>query len=246
MKLLSIDSNSKLAKTNAKVGAGHLYAGLSMMPDNVLCPGSKAAGCMTGCLKSAGRGRFSNVALARQRKTDWFHTDRASFVTQLIKDLEALVRKATKEGKSARVRLNVLSDVTWESVACERQGKAFKGIPEAFPEIGFYDYTKRANRLGKTPFNYHLTFSYSGVSTYQKQVAKALDTDANMAVVFHVKKNQPLPKLWAGKIVIDGDEHDARLDDPMNVIVGLRAKGQAIKDTSGFVVNTFTSLPHVQ
>lgn len=246
MKLLSVDSNSKLAKTNAKVGAGHLYAGLSMMPDNLLCPGSKAAGCMTGCLKSAGRGRFSNVALARQRKTDWFHYNRDAFVQQLVKDLESLLKRARKQGKKARVRLNVLSDVAWESVPCEREGVRLKGIPQAFPEIEFYDYTKRADRLGKTPFNYHLTFSYSGVPTYKKQVAKALDTDANMAVVFHVKKNQPLPKRWAGKIVIDGDEHDARLDDPMNVIVGLRAKGQAIKDTSGFVVSTFTSLPHMQ
>jgi hypothetical protein len=55
-------------------------------------------------------------------------------------------------------------------------------------------------------------------------------------VVFHVKKGQPLPRLWDGKIVIDGDEHDARSDDPANVIIGLRAKGQAIKDKSGFVV----------
>jgi hypothetical protein len=57
-----------------------------------------------------------------------------------------------------------------------------------------------------------------------------------MAVVFHVKKGQALPKAWQGKAVIDGDEHDARYDDPQGVIVGLRAKGQAIKDTTGFVV----------
>jgi hypothetical protein len=57
-----------------------------------------------------------------------------------------------------------------------------------------------------------------------------------MAVVFHVKKGQALPKAWQGKTVIDGDEHDARYDDPQGVIVGLRAKGQAINDTTGFVV----------
>lgn len=243
MKLLSVDSNSKLAKTNAKVGAKHLYAGLSMMPDNVLCPGAKAAGCMDSCLKSAGRGRFSNVAQARQRKTDWFHADKQGFVDQLVKDLESLVRKADKLGKKARVRLNVLSDVAWEHVICVRKGKAFDGIPQAFPEIEFYDYTKRAARLSAAdwpfsglPFNYRLTFSYSGVETYRKQVSKALDTNANMAVVFHVKRGQPLPKRWAGKIVIDGDEHDNRFDDPKNIIVGLRAKGKAVKDTSGFAV----------
>ena len=237
MKLLSVDSNSKLAKTNKAVGQSYLYAGLSMMPDNILCPGAKAAGCMQGCLKSAGRGAFSNVAKARQSKTDRFHADRAAFVAELVKDLEALARKAAKLGKVARVRLNVLSDVQWESIACTRKGEAFAGIPQAFPEIQFYDYTKRAARIGALPENYSLTFSYSGVATYQRQVSLAESKGANLAVVFHVKKGEALPKAWNGRVVIDGDLHDARSDDPSNIIVGLRAKGKAIKDTSGFVVS---------
>ena len=236
MRLLSIDSNSKLAKTNLAQGMHEIYAGLSMMPDPIICPGSKAAQCMAGCLKSAGRGAFSNVAQARQAKTDRFHADRDGFVADIVHDLEALVRKASKEGKQAVVRLNVLSDITWESIPCYRHGLLYEGIPQAFPEIRFYDYTKRASRLGKTPDNYHLTFSFSGVPTYANQVIKAMDAGANMAVVFHVKKGQPLPKMWLGQTVIDGDEHDARIHDPKHVIVGLRAKGQAIKDTSGFVV----------
>jgi hypothetical protein len=228
MKLLSIDANSKLAKTNKVVGQDYLYAGLSMMPDPIICPGSKAAKCMDGCLKTAGRAAvFPAIALARQAKTDWFHRDSNGFIFALVKDLKALVRKTTKLGKKARVRLNVLSDIAWEQY----------GIPQMFPEIEFYDYTKRADRIGKTPSNYRLTFSYSGVSTYAKQVGKAQDAGANMAVVFHVKKGQALPKVWQGKTVIDGDEHDARFDDPANVIVGLRAKGQAIQDKAGFVVS---------
>lgn len=228
MKLLSIDANSKLAKTNKVVGQDYLYAGLSMMPDPIICPGSKAAKCMDGCLKTSGRAAiFPAIALARQAKTDWFHRDSNGFIFALVKDLKALVRKANKLGKKARVRLNVLSDIAWEQY----------GIPQMFPEIEFYDYTKRADRIGKTPSNYRLTFSYSGVSTYAKQVARAQDAGANMAVVFHVKKGQALPKVWQGKTVIDGDEHDARFDDPANVIVGLRAKGQAIQDKTGFVVS---------
>ncbi len=238
MKLLSIDSNSKLAKTNKVVGEDYLYAGLSMMPDPILCPGSKAAQCMDGCLKTSGRAAiFPAIALARQAKTDWFHRDMTEFVEVLVKDLQALVRKAKKLGKKARVRLNVLSDIAWENVECFRLGSWYEGIPQAFPEIEFYDYTKRADRIGKTPANYRLTFSYSGVQSYARQVIKAQSAGANMAVVFHVKKGQALPKSWQGKTVIDGDEHDARYDDPQGVIVGLRAKGQAIKDTTGFVVS---------
>jgi hypothetical protein len=237
MKLLSIDANSKLAKTNKVVGQDYLYAGLSMMPDPILCPGSKAAQCMDACLKTSGLGGvFPAIALARQAKTDWFHRDMTEFVEVLVKDLQALVRKANKLGKKTRVRLNVLSDIAWENVECFRLGSWHEGIPQAFPEIEFYDYTKRADRIGKTPSNYRLTFSYSGVQSYARQVIKAQSAGANMAVVFHVKKGQPLPKSWQGKTVIDGDEHDARYDDPQGVIVGLRAKGKAIKDTTGFVV----------
>jgi hypothetical protein len=236
MKLLSIDSNSKLAKTNKLVGNNHLYAGLSLMPDDKLCPGAKAAGCMDKCLKSAGRGRFSNVSKARTTKSAMFHNNPMQFKYWLVKDLEALVRKATKEFKIARVRLNVLSDVTWEKYKVIRDGIEFDGIPQAFPEIQFYDYTKRADRIGKTPANYKLTFSYSGIGTYKNQVRLAEDREANMAVVFLVKKGQNLPEFFRGKPVIDGDEHDARWDDAHGVIVGLRAKGQAIGDDSGFAV----------
>ena len=236
MKLLSIDSNAKLAKTNAVVGANHLYAGLSLMPDDILCPGAKAAGCMVKCLKSAGRGRFSNVSKARTAKSAMFHNNPMQFRYWLVKDLEALVRRATKHGKIARVRLNVLSDVAWEKYKVVRDGVEFDGVPQAFPEIQFYDYTKRATRIGKTPANYKLTFSYSGVGTYQNQVTEAESRNANMAVVFLVKKGESLPQFFRGKPVIDGDEHDARWDDAQGVIVGLRAKGPAIGDDSGFAV----------
>jgi hypothetical protein len=55
-----------------------------------------------------------------------------------------------------------------------------------------------------------------------------------MAVVFHGKE---LPITFMNRKVIDGDLHDARIDDPKGVIVGLRAKGPARKDVSGFVVH---------
>jgi hypothetical protein len=228
MKLLSIDANSKLAKTNKVVGENYLYAGLSLTPDPIICPGSKAAQCMAACLKAAGLAAvYPAITLARQAKTDWYHRDPAGFIGALVKDLQALQRKAAKLGKRARVRLNVLSDISWEK----------HGIPQMFPDIEFYDYTKRAERIGKTPANYRLTFSYSGVKSYARQVERAVASGANMAVVFHVRKGQALPKMWKGTAVIDGDEHDGRYDDPAGVIVGLRAKGPAIQDTSGFVVS---------
>ena len=56
----------------------------------------------------------------------------------------------------------------------------------------------------------------------------------NKAVVF----NNFLPKVFKGLKVIDGDTHDMRFLDDSNVVVGLLAKANAKKDTTGFVINT--------
>jgi len=223
MRLLSIDGNSKIAKTNKAAAGRYLFAGLSLYPANDICAGAKAAGCMDVCLQSAGRGRFSNVIKARQSKTNWWRTDRDGFLDQLRKDLHALVRKAAKQSAQPVVRLNVLSDIAWEDY----------GIPQEFETVRFYDYTKRADRLSKPlPANYHLTFSYSARPQYAKQVGRALEHGANMAVVF----SGGLPSQYMGRRVIDGDEHDIRIDDSSGLIIGLRAKGRAKTLANDFVV----------
>ena len=47
-----------------------------------------------------------------------------------------------------------------------------------------------------------------------------------------------LPETYKGFKVVNGDESDLRFLDPRNSIVGLKAKGKAKKDTTGFVVNS--------
>jgi len=54
----------------------------------------------------------------------------------------------------------------------------------------------------------------------------------NVAAVFH-----KVPETYLGRPVINGDETDLRFLDPKGVIVGLKAKGKAKKDTTGFVVS---------
>jgi hypothetical protein len=44
------------------------------------------------------------------------------------------------------------------------------------------------------------------------------------------------PEHYKGYKVVDGDASDLRFLDGKNVIVGLKAKGKARKDSSGFVV----------
>lgn len=224
-KLLKIGGeNTKIAKTLKLAGGAVRIASLSMMPDAVLCPGSKAAGCREGCLESAGRGAMSNVSAGRQARTDYWHADRAGFLDQLRRELRAFVNTCQRQGVRPVARLNVLSDIAWEE----------HGIPQEFPEILFYDYTKRAARLGKTPENYQLLFSYSGREQYGKQVEKAEQSSAPMAVVF----NGPMPEFFRGRKVIDGDASDLVNTYAGRVVVGLKAKGKAKADRSGFVVHT--------
>ena len=223
MKLLSRTGNTKLVKT-AK-GEPVVLAGLSMMPNREICPASKAADCYDSCLKHAGLAAvYKSVNAARQKKTDWYMADPETFLSQLRRELGNLALYAIKNNKQAVVRLNVISDVAWER----------HGIPQEFPTIEFYDYTKRADRLGKTPANYKLMFSYSAAPKYAAQVNKALETDTPITVVFR----GGLPAEYLGRPVIDGDKSDLDNLKAKGHIVGLRVKGNDAKNSvSPFIVD---------
>jgi len=223
MKLLSTDSNSKVVKTNKK--SGYLYAGLSLMPDPILCPHSKNAACFDACLKISGLAAvYKSVNIARQKKSDFFHNDKAAFFEQLRRELFNLEKRAKKQGLKPAARLNVLSDIPYEK----------SGIIEEYPNIHFVDYTKNASRLGKTPKNYHLIFSYSGAPAFQKSNQKAFLTDSPIAVVF----SKSLPLEFNGRVVIDGDNSDIFNASQRGRIVGLIAKGKTAKKDNTFVVNS--------
>ena len=94
----------------------------------------------------------------------------------------------------------------------------------------------RAFLAGRLPSNYSLTFSRSECNGETAlEMAKA---GANVAVVFDTRKGEDLPKRWGSRPVIDGDTHDLRFLDARGRVVGLRAKGPAKRDDSGFVVRT--------
>lgn len=234
MKLLdTTGGNTKIKKTMTKGKGAIRVAQLSMMPTRELCPGSKAAGCMDACLKSAGLATvFSSINDARQRKTALWETDRQYFITQLMHELRNFDKLCKRQGVQGVVRLNVLSDIAWEEY----------DVPQSFPDLQFYDYTKRGLRVIRFEHyrkhweldNYRLIFSYSGRPQFAKQVALVGDTDVPMAVVFRGK----MPEQFMGRPVIDGDQSDWDNVNAGRVVVGLKAKGQAKHDTTGFVVDT--------
>jgi hypothetical protein len=201
-----------------------------------VCP-MASAGCAAACLHTAGNpAHMAGKERARIARTRFYFRDRASFMALLCGEIKAHVDRAARHDLAPAFRLNATSDIPFERVGVEVGGQSFANIFEAFPDVSFYDYTKRPGR-DNLPRNYSLTFSLS-----EENDARAIGESlrgVNVAVVFNVTRLGRLPTHWrlGDQIlpVTDGDLHDYRPVDPRPCIVGLRAKGDARGDDSGFV-----------
>ena len=234
--MLSIDTNAKTIK-GQQYGymTGVLYLAPFDLSGYQVCPLADKAKCHEPCLNTAGRGAFSNIQAARVRKTKLFFEDRPAFFAELIPSIKSLIRKAHTAGLTPVCRLNGTSDIKWENVSFEYEGRDYNNIFEMFPDLQFYDYTKIPNRGDKYIPNYDLTFSYSGVVEFQPYVRKAIDNGYRIAVVF--RRRDSIPAEFLGTTCVDGDDSDLRHEDPHGVVVALYAKGKAKRDVSGFVVD---------
>ena len=203
------------------------------------CP-KATAGCKAACLNTAGRGGMfkkgestNMIQEARIRKTAFFFEERAGFMEWLVADIKLAIKQSAKKGLIPVFRLNGTSDLSWEKYEVIRDGKLYRNIFAAFPDVQFYDYTKVLGRKISDIKNYHLTFSAADGN--DADVMKAIQQNYNVATVFGIKKTLPMPESYNGLPVFNGDESDLRFLDPKGVVVGLYAKGRAKKDTSGFV-----------
>lgn len=239
MKLLST-GNPKILK-GLKQGFNTYI--LHLAPANLsgyeTCP-KRTAGCTAACLNTAGRGGMfkkgentNMIQQARIRKTKMFFENRVQFMADLVKDIELAIKQSAKKDLTPVFRLNGTSDLAWEKYEVVRGGKLFRNIFDAFSEVTFYDYTKIPGRKVKDIANYSLTFSEADDNALE--TLNAIRAGMNVATVFGIKKNTPMPKMWNGLPVFNGDDSDLRFLDPKGVVVGLYAKGKAKKDTSGFV-----------
>jgi len=172
------------------------------------------------------RGESTNVIQqARVRKTQYFFNDRVSFFNDLTQDIHKGIAMAKKLGLKPVFRLNGTSDLSWEKYEVNGTGL---NIFQMFPEVQFYDYTKVLGR--KVAYdNYFLIFSQADGN--EADVNRAIAQGMNVATVF-----DQVPDSYKGRPVIDADETDLRFLDPKGVIAGLKAKGRAKKDLSGFVI----------
>lgn len=224
MKLLNVDANAKTVKGQKKgFLTGILYLAPAKLSGVEVCP-FRSPGCTHLCLNTAGMGVYDTVQAARIRKTKEYFADKAAFLDKLEKEAKAVIRKADKMGLIPVFRFNGTSDMPALAL----------NMAERLPGHQLYDYTKIPKPWERERQNYHLTFSLSENNWPEAQ--EALENGVSVAVVFDTKKDKPLPVMWRGYLVVDGDDTDLRFLDPKGVIIGLRAKGRArTQDVHGFV-----------
>jgi len=227
-KLLST-ANPKIQK-GTKLGylSFILHLAPSTLSGKNTCP-KATAGCIAACLNTAGRGgmfkRGENTNMiqkARIRKTNYFFNDRRAFMMDLVEDISKAIKFAERKGLTPVFRLNGTSDLSWEKYECYDVGAA--NIFEAFPNVQFYDYTKVLGRKVSHLPNYHLTFSKADGN--DSDVAEALLQGMSVVAVY-----DEIPEG-----VPSADETDLRFLDPKGIMLGLKAKGRAKKDYTGFVI----------
>jgi hypothetical protein len=226
MKLLSKGmTNAKTKKNELETYILYLAPADTIRIVN-LCPYA-SDGCKASCLYTAGRGAFSNVQQARINKTKYWAGDREGFYMQLTRELLDIQKRAIKMGSKIAVRLNGTSDIDHLDLL-----KRYAGIDWLMSNwLVFYDYTKNPSMVKRYKgTTYCLTFSRS--ETNHDTAMDVLKMGGNVAMVFA----NELPVEYNGYKVINGDETDLRINDEKNVIVGLKAKGKAKQDVSGFVI----------
>lgn len=233
-KLLTIGN----PKTEKSVKYGYATAVLHLAPASLsgqnVCP-QASAGCIAACLNTAGRGGIfaagattNAIQEARIRRTQWLYSDRVSFLAALHADCVKFIRWCRANDLKPAFRFNGTSDLDWDGMASD--------ITATLRHEGAarYDYTKVANRAKRLSADYTATFSLS--ETNEATAAQWLANGGRVAVVF---RTADLPATYTiGSVtrpVVDGDAHDLQFLHPAGVIVGLKAKGRAKKDVSGFV-----------
>jgi len=234
-KLLSQGAtNAKTALNSLKTVILYLAPAQQNSKGVNLCPAADT--CKAPCLFTAGRGRFNNVQEARISRTELYIRDRQAFADLLTKEISKLYAKAQNTGTQIAVRLNGTSDLDFVAILKNRTGidilESYGTTLGAGPGLIFYDYTKLIGKVRKyAGSKYTLTFSYQPGN--EADCMEALSLGANVAVVFR----KALPASYFGAEVVNGDKSDIVMLETSGKILGLKAKGPAKKDHSGFVID---------
>lgn len=193
-----------------------------------MCP-SASRGCAESCLYTAGYANvYKTINEARERRTHLFLENRKEFLLRLVNEINSAAKKAKGE---LAVRVNGTSDMAIVHMLTEY---AKVNRIEIRENVIFYDYTKVIKRAGSfiTASGHRYVTTFSRSEENEKLVLQHLANGGIVSVVF-----DELPEYWNGFKVYDGDERDDLMLDLIGpAVIGLRAKGKAKKDSTGFVV----------
>ena len=220
-------TNSKTAKNDIKTYILYMSPYTMNSKGMNLCP-KASAGCAAACLFSAGRGKFSNVKSARINKTEFFLSNKAEFLKVLAGEILFQTKKAIKGSYKIAFRLNGTTDQDFVYMLKKYTNLDIEKLPW---NVYFYDYTAVLSRAIRYKNSKKYTLTFSRKENNDNDVQKAILEGVNIAAVFNT-----LPEIWSGIKVIDGDKNDILMLSNKGVILGLKAKGLARKDTSGFVI----------
>ena len=219
-----------LTTDNDKLGKSEVPSfGLSLAPAHTsevwqVCRYS-SPGCREVCLATAGNGRYDTVTRARQYRTALLGDHPALFLRIVAHEVRKLV---AKHGE-VRFRFNILSDLPVEHFCPELL--KLEGVKA-------YDYTKYPSDRRTPSANYRLVGSVHERHT-DNDIRGMVNDYGSAAVVFDTLRDKPLPATYASVTVVDGDKSDDRtMASEGGVIIGLRAKGDAIGATGNTFIRT--------
>ena len=223
-------TNSKTAKNSLETFILYLAPERQNSKGVNLCP-KASKGCAAACLYTAGRGKFSNVKKSRINKSEYYISDKKTFINQLSKEILKIAAKSIKQNKKIAIRLNGTSDQDFISII-----KKYNNLDllndKQFKNLVFYDYTAILGKIKKY-INTSYSLTLSRKEDNEKEILEALKLGGNIAAVFR----DELPTTYKGFTVVNGDKSDLEMIYNKNVILGLKAKGDAKKDKSGFVID---------
>ena len=228
-------TNAKTAKNELKTAILYLAPAQQNSKGINICPAADS--CKVPCLFTAGlAGVYSSIINSRISKTELYVRDRQKFADLLLKEISKLYAKAQNTGTQIAVRLNGTSDLDFIAILKNRTGidilESYGTTLGAGPGLIFYDYTKLIGKVRKyAGSKYTLTFSYQPGN--EADCLEALSLGANVAAVFR----KALPASYFGAEVVNGDKSDIVMLETSGKILGLKAKGPAKKDRSGFVID---------
>ena len=237
MRLLGTSSKVEKGETE-KVLTVVLYMAAASSSGFNLCPWA-TPGCIKACLgHSTGRLKMNSSQRAQVRKALLFKLYPAYFLRRIVAELTLHACEAQALGMTAAARLNGSTDIPWEKYL----------NTEAIQAMGvtLYDYTKAPARARKTA-GYHLTYSVSESIDSAIEASQWLARGGNAAVVVAAEDSDKLKDAkrvhlnmvqnrqgW-GWPTHSGEDTDLRFTDPAGHVVVLYAKGDALKDRTGFV-----------